>query len=92
VPEDYHVFVHLLDAEGVRVAQSDNQPALWTRPTSSWVPGEPIEDRHALALPADLPPDVYTLIAGVYLPETDERLLTEGDEEFVILGNVQVRE
>jgi hypothetical protein len=92
VSEDYHVFVHLLDAEEVRVAQSDNQPALWTRPTSSWVPGEPVEDRHALAVPVDLPPGVYTLIAGVYLPETGERLLTEGDEEFVILGNAQIRD
>jgi hypothetical protein len=92
VPDDYHVFVHLLDAEEVRIAQSDNQPALWTRPTSSWAPGELIQDRHALALPSDLPPDVYTLIAGVYLPETGERLLTEGDEEFIILGNAQIRE
>jgi hypothetical protein len=92
VPENYHVFVHLLDAEGDRVAQSDNQPALWTRPTSSWAPGDHIEDRHALALPADLPPGVYALIVGVYLPETGERLLTEGDEGLVILGNAQIRE
>jgi hypothetical protein len=92
VPEDYHVFVHLLDAAGDRVAQSDNQPALWTRPTSSWAPGETIEDRHALALPADLPPGVYTLIVGIYRPGAGERLLTEAGEAFVVLGDAQIHE
>ena len=89
VTEDYHVFVHLLDAEGNLAAQSDSQPALWARPTSSWTPGEPIEDRHALLLPADLPPGDYTLIAGLYLPESGERLQTSSGETSVVLGSVQ---
>jgi len=92
VSVDYHVFVHLLDAGGNRVAQSDGQPALWTRPTSRWSPGEPIEDRHALRLPPDLPPGDYTLIAGLYLPSSGERLLTDRGEAFVLLGSIQSRE
>jgi hypothetical protein len=92
VTEDYHVFVHLVDAQGNLAAQSDSQPALWTRPTSSWTPGERIEDRHALLLPADLPPGVYTLITGLYLPESGERLQTSSGESSVVLGDVQNRQ
>lgn len=89
VKADYYVFVHLLDADGNRVAQSDGQPALWTRPTSSWLPGDHILDHHALRLPTTLRPGNYTLIAGLYLPENGERLLSESGEAFVYLGSVQ---
>ncbi len=89
--EDYHVFVHLLDLEGNRIAQSDNQPALWTRPTSSWTPGELVEDRHALALPENLPAGDYTLVAGLYLPASGERLLTASGEPLVSLGTIRVQ-
>ncbi len=87
---DYYVFVHLLDTEGNRVAQSDGQPALWTRPTSTWSPGERVEDRHALSLPVDLPSGNYTLITGLYLPDNGERLLSSEDKTFVILNTVQI--
>jgi hypothetical protein len=92
VPADYFVFVHLLDTDGNRVAQSDGQPAIWTRPTSSWAPEESIEDRHALALPIDLPPGDYTLIAGLYLADSEQRLLTESGEAFVSLGTIKIQE
>jgi hypothetical protein len=91
IPDNFHVFVHLLDANGNRVAQSDGQPALWTRPTSSWAPGELVEDRHALLLPTELPQDNYTLVAGLYLPESGERLPAKGGDGFVVLGDVQIR-
>ena len=90
VLDNFHVFVHLIDADGNRIAQSDGQPALWTRPTSSWTPGELVEDRHALSLPTELPQGNYTLVAGLYLPESGERLLTEGGDGFVVLGDVQI--
>jgi len=92
IPADYFVFAHLVDQDGNRVAQSDGQPAIWTRPTSSWAPGELIEDRHALLLPADLAPGDYTLIVGLYLAGSDERLLTESGEPSVSLGMVNVQE
>ncbi|UCC86213.1 MAG: hypothetical protein JSV81_15325 [Anaerolineales bacterium] len=87
---DYHVYIHLLDAEGSPVTQSDGHPAVWTRPTSSWSPGEHIQDRHALVLPADLSPGDYALIAGLYLPESGERLLTDSGEAFVALGDLHI--
>jgi hypothetical protein len=90
VPADYHVFVHLITADGNTVAQSDGQPALWTRPTSTWLPGERIEDHHALSLPVDLPSGDYTLITGLYLPDNGERLLSSKEETFAILNTVQI--
>jgi hypothetical protein len=88
--DNYHVFVHLLDEQDQRIAQSDGQPALWTRPTSSWQPGEIIEDRHALCLPADLPPGDYQLIVGLYLPQNGQRLATGDGKSFASLGVIRV--
>ena len=90
IAANYHVFVHLLDADGNRVAQSDGQPALWSRPTSGWSPGEVIEDRHALSLPADLAPGDYTLVVGLYTPLDGARLLTEGGADHVALATIRV--
>jgi hypothetical protein len=90
VTADYHVFVHLITADGNIVAQSDGQPALWTQPTSTWSPGERIEDRHALSLPVDLPSGDYTLITGLYLPDNGERLVSSKEETFAILNSVQI--
>jgi hypothetical protein len=87
---DYHVFVHLLDAEGNHVAQAGGQPVLWTRPTSSWAPGERVQDRHTLSLPADLPPGTYTLIAGLYLSQNGRRLLTADGESFVTISHLLI--
>jgi len=90
VSDDYRVFVHLLDADGNRVAQSDGVPALWTRPTSGWSPGESIEDRRGLSLPADLPSGNYTLVAGLYRPLDGVRLLTGEGADHASLTTVRV--
>ena len=89
-PADYHVFLHLLNAAGQIVAQSDGQPVHWTRPTSTWPPDEAIADPYALSLPPDLPPGAYTLIGGLYRPDTGERLLTPGGRDSVTLGEFVV--
>ena len=70
----YKVFVHLIDAQGKVVAQSDEIPNCGTRPTNQWPVGEPVRDRHMLRLPADLPPGEYTLNVGLYEPQTGLRL------------------
>ncbi|RME47309.1 MAG: hypothetical protein D6796_07830, partial [Caldilineae bacterium] len=48
---DYRVFLHLLNAQGEIVAQAGGQPVHWTRPTSTWAPGDPVTDPYALSLP-----------------------------------------
>ncbi len=87
---DYVVFVHLLDAEGRLRAQRDSPPLGGYRPTTTWAPGEPVEDHLGVALPADLPPGEYTLILGMYDPATGRRLSVSGGGDFVTLGRVTV--
>ena len=71
--DNYHAFVHLLDAGGEIVAQHDGVPGEGRRPTLGWLPGEYVEDRHPLLLPAGLPPGEYRLAAGLYQPITWQR-------------------
>jgi hypothetical protein len=62
-------FVHLTPAAAPRVlAQTDQQPDNGFTPTTRWLVGEIIPDRHQLTLPADLSPGRYALYAGMYEP------------------------
>ena len=74
VSEDYDVFVHLLDASGAPVAQNDRQPLSGLAATSVWRPGDLIRDPVTLPLPEDLAAGEYTILLGMYLRETGERL------------------
>jgi len=74
----YHVFLHLLDAGGELVTQSDGIPAEWTRPTTGWLPGEIITDVHTLTMPADAPVGEYVLSAGLYVPGGERLVAADG--------------
>lgn len=69
--EDYVVFVHALDAAGNFLAGHDGAPVNGRFPTSTWLIGDVVGDKHSLAVPesAELQFQV-----GLYLPETGERL------------------
>ncbi len=75
---DYTVFVHLVDAAGQLVAQSDGPPRGGTYPTSIWNTGEQIIDTRAVALPAELTAGRYTLLVGLYDPANGARLPAVG--------------
>ncbi|MBE2225469.1 MAG: hypothetical protein IAF02_28295, partial [Anaerolineae bacterium] len=83
-PISYRVFVHLIDEDGQIVAQSDGEPAAWTRPTTGWLPGEIILDTHTLSL-ANLPSGSYQLAIGLYDPYTGNRLTLANGETAVII-------
>ena len=68
--QDYTVFVHVLNADGVRVTQHDAPPGDRSFPTSTWLPGDVILDLHPLELPAG----EYRLLIGVYHQPTGQRL------------------
>ena len=93
----YSVFVHLLDGAGGKIAaQHDSPPGLGTLPTSGWVAGEVVDDRHPLSLPASLPAGRYLLLAGLYDPLTGERLPAQGASpavrpDHVVLGEISIR-
>jgi hypothetical protein len=74
----YHVFVHLEGEAGRIWAQSDGAPAGWSRPTPGWMAGEYILDEHRLALPADLPAGTYSLLVGLYDPQSGARVPATG--------------
>ncbi len=70
----YRVFVHLRDAAGNIRSQADSIPNNWTRPTTSWLPGEYLVDHHDLALSPNIAPGSYDLFVGLYDPATGQRL------------------
>ncbi len=70
----YRVFVHLLDAAAQLAAQADGEPVNWTRPTTSWLPGEFLADAYLLPLPAATSLSGYQLAVGLYDPTTGARL------------------
>jgi hypothetical protein len=73
--ENYSVFAHLIGTDGALVAQHDSWPAVGSRPTSIWQPGELISDYHWLDLPPGSPSGVYEARVGLYHTETLQRLL-----------------
>ncbi len=71
----YTVFAQLLDLAGTVRAQVDAVPQAGGYPTNWWLPGEVVADPLTLQLPADAPHDLaYRLIAGLYDPESGDRL------------------
>lgn len=70
----YAVFLQLLDADGRLVAQADGDPVNGLHAFTQFVPGEPVDDEHALLIPADAPPGAYRLIVGLYDRDTGQRL------------------
>ena len=75
----YTVFTHLLGADHVIYAQHDSPPAGGARPTTGWLAGEVVTDRHALTLKPDTPAGEYVLEIGLYDPMTERRLSSGGD-------------
>ncbi len=63
----YKVFVHILTQDmGVLVAQRDEIPVNGLRPTTSWTPGEIVNDPHQVALPDGISAGVYQVRVGLY--------------------------
>jgi len=72
--EDYTTFVHVLDEEGQLLAQDDDQPMSGDYPTSIWDEGEIVADRKEMDLPEGISDERISVVTGVYLLETLERL------------------
>jgi hypothetical protein len=71
----HHIFVHLYDATGERIAQEDGEPRTTAgrAPTGSWLSGEYVTTRHTLTLPENAQAP-FTLQTGLYLAATGQRL------------------
>ena len=88
ISESYHVFVHIIDESGNLVAQSDGEPARWTRPTTGWLPGEYIADDHEIVLPTDIEPGSYIIYTGLYNNLDQQRIISSEFSD----GSVRITE
>lgn len=87
----YKIFVHLVNPDGVIVAQRDAEPGGNHAITTGWRPGQPITDNHALIIPGDLSPAHYSLIIGVYnLEDSLDRLALPDGADTLQLAQVTV--
>ncbi len=66
VPQDYTVFVHLLDSQGALRAQQDTAPRGGTYPTSIWEANEIVVDPYTLTVPPGAAPGDYSIEIGMY--------------------------
>jgi hypothetical protein len=74
----YTVFNHLLDPDGSAFAYHDGIPAEGGYPTTLWITGEVVTDRHEIDLPEGLSPGIYEWEVGLYVSETGDRLAVPG--------------
>ena len=82
----YKQFVHLIAADGSRIAQGDAEPLGGFPPFTAWPLGARVPDTLTLTLPADTPAGTYTLVTGLYDPISGKRLPVIADTG-VILGD-----
>jgi 4-amino-4-deoxy-L-arabinose transferase-like glycosyltransferase len=86
--DEYTVFVHLIDQEGVVVAQRDTYPGLGRYPTTTWTPGKVFADTYRVWLPESAyAPNTISVRIGLYRPEAG-RLLTPDGRDALELGTV----
>lgn len=78
--DDYIVYIHLVNASGEIIAQSDLMPRKGTYPTSVWDAGESVSDQIELAIPSDITPGDYSLEFGIYEAMDGTRLAVEGND------------
>lgn len=74
VPENYQLFVHILNESGELVDQDDRMPVQDRYPTRFWPVDRLIEDEHLLTYDAPLPPGAYRVALGLYRLEDLARL------------------
>jgi hypothetical protein len=97
VPESFTVFVHLIDASGNTVVQSDGVPVDNAYPTQWWSSGEIIDDQHIISLKPDLPSGPYRVAIGLYrladgtrLPIVNTAGQLQPDSQFILSNVIQV--
>jgi hypothetical protein len=73
--ENLHWFAHLVDSNGKIVAQIDEIPVNWTRPTTSWATGEYVTTEFNFE---GVTSGKYVVRIGWYEPQLNQRIQLEG--------------
>jgi hypothetical protein len=80
------VFVHFLDADDELMWTDDHDPPT---PTSEWQPGQTLEYTRAMFIPSYPYVGAARIVAGVYTPDTNERLKLanedRGDRSYTVV-------
>lgn len=84
--KSYKVFTHLVGADGRIYGQKDDFPAQGTKPTSSWLKGEYVEDTYTIPIDPGASTGDYRLLVGLYDLGSGQRLPVV-DEGGKILGD-----
>jgi len=84
IPQDYTIFLHLVDEQNQLVDQQDRAPLAGFYPTSHWPIGDMVDDHYQLMIP-DGKGKRYRLLVGLYLPEIGVRLPLSSGEDVVEL-------
>jgi hypothetical protein len=83
--EDFTIFVHAVDGEGVIWGQRDTEPQEGEYPATEWGLGEIVQDRYGLQIDMAGPREGYQLVVGMYASETGERLeMPDGTTEVIL--------
>jgi hypothetical protein len=90
IGRDYATFVQAVAPDGRGLAGSDRRPGGAFYPSSRWRSGEVTADAHRLLLPAESPPGVYELRAGVYDPADLRRLPVAGGGDYAVVGSLTI--
>ncbi|MBV8087943.1 MAG: glycosyltransferase family 39 protein [Chloroflexi bacterium] len=64
--QNFSAFLRLVAPNGSVIAQQDGWPRGGLAPTSTWQPGQVVDDRRALVVPGDAAPGSYRLVTGMY--------------------------
>jgi hypothetical protein len=90
---DAKIFVHLLDSNGVNVAQADVRPGRGALPPGNWLPGG-FRDTISVDL-SQVPAGTYRVVMGLYDPVTLDRLSPAGAnvdaDNRVWIGDIEVK-
>ncbi|MGC9349537.1 MAG: hypothetical protein ACP5JG_15470, partial [Anaerolineae bacterium] len=92
----YRVFIHILTPDrSEALAQQDVEPVNGMRPTTSWTPGEIVNDPHQVRLPENAPAGTYQIRVGLYddqgrLPVIDPGQ-TEVIDDTIFVTNIEVQ-
>jgi 4-amino-4-deoxy-L-arabinose transferase-like glycosyltransferase len=89
--QDYTTFLHLVDAQGNIVAQTDQQPLRGVRPTSRWVLDEVLCDTLQMTISTESAGGEYRLKVGWYDAPSGQRLAVGQDDSvtlppFTVIG------
>jgi len=86
------VFVHLMRTGAQIWAQDDHWPLQGDAPTSTWTAGQIVTETFDLKVSPDAPSDSYQLIVGLYHSVTVTRLKLASGLDYVVLGQIDVRQ